>query len=216
MTNYKVLPEVPTDEMIKAVFTSDKEWGNDYAPPKSDCIAVYKAMYAAAPITKQDLIDDYNNNHKPQAECEPVGEIQHLDELNSVCTSKLQVGTKLYTIPQDQSKRIDELEAENLMRKEIMDEQSHYLRRLNLCIGGEDSPTKYNLEQCAKYLEDEKCLLQLVKELEADKQRLIEALDYALSECKMLGKDICNFGMDYFYDETFEDELKLLAEMKKG
>jgi len=178
MKNYKVMPEVPTDEMIKAVFTSDKEWGNDYAPPKSDCIAVYKAMYAAAPITKQDLIDDYNNNHKPQVEYEPVARIV-FDRRNNekgVCSHKerpqiwplvgdkellkYEYGTPLYTIPQDQSKRIDELEAKNA--------------------------------------------------------KLIEALDYALSECKMLGKDIRNFGMDYFYDEVFENELKLLDEMKKG
>lgn len=41
--------------------------------------------------------------------------------------------------------------------------------------------------------------------------KLREALEYALSECKMLGREVRNNGMDYFYEEVFESELKLIA-----
>jgi hypothetical protein len=261
----KLLPEVPTDEMMQAgCGITCKE------PCYADCKNngklrdQYKAMYVAA----------------SNVECEPVAwtNAYQLDYLKAHGTltahnSNSGASIPLYTIPQDQSKRIAELEnrlADFTAMDEIIEESQEYkftrlkffrdisfLERVKFLKVFGMLPQDYDehikesilgqlfdklfkqidtqakiaeLEakntELKRVLNDErnsaneltKSLVEKVKrnkELEAKNAKLIEALEYALSECKMLGKDIRNLGMDYFYDEVFEDELKLLAEMKK-
>jgi len=96
MTRYKVLPEVPTEEMIDAT-------GSRYDDLKEMVVANYKAMYEAA----------------PSVECEPIGwtdklQLSYLDngEAMLVYPDTCEAEIPIYTTPQDQSAKIAELEVD--------------------------------------------------------------------------------------------------------
>jgi len=153
MTNYKVLPEVPTDEMIENVtwyvtgenrgqpvwrfdhlgHTGEVAFGGDTKySAKLDNSGTFgietadEAKTLAVSWLKNRVKDNLARATKwikqyqasPQFECEPLGEMRcdattgHIYGVYwyGVAPS---IGTKVYTIPQDQSKRIAELEAEN-------------------------------------------------------------------------------------------------------
>jgi len=61
----------------------------------------------------------------------------------------------------------------------LLDEQKCAIKGLNMCIGGEDSLTTNNLRACGEYLDNEKCLLEMVRELQAREKVLVEALKSA-------------------------------------
>jgi len=115
----KMLPESITDEMIDGFNSAFVENDQLY---KEEIIAGYKAMYAAA----------------PNVECEPVAwvisadnDIQiHTLDWESQIVQDLPIGTELYTIPQDQSKRIAELEAKNAKLIEALEAAHISVNRL--------------------------------------------------------------------------------------
>ena len=65
-------------------------------------------------------------------------------------------------------------------KDELLDEQKCAIKGLNMCIGGEDSLTTNNLRACGEYLDNEKCLLEMVRELQAREKALVEALESAM------------------------------------
>jgi len=89
-------------------------------------------------ITKQDLIDDYNNNHKPSVECEPIlvgvyqgdaNDLQGIFEYEAFVGQPLVSGvTKLYLVPPDAQAKIAELEAKNAELIEALENVIHPLR----------------------------------------------------------------------------------------
>lgn len=65
-------------------------------------------------------------------------------------------------------------------KDELLDEQKCAIKGLNMCIGGEDSLTTNNLRACGEYLDNEKCLLEMVRELKAREKVLVDALESIL------------------------------------
>jgi hypothetical protein len=145
----KLMPEVPTDSYIAKLA---KLWGYTFEEASS----TYDLMYDSA----------------PSVECEPilyaVKDWKNCLEIfngQTLCSGKkTDLHTiPLYTTPQDQSKRIAELEAwkaEALAIESEWDVQE-VAKALNIPLG--------------KSVRAE--ILQRVKKLEADKQRLIETLE---------------------------------------
>ena len=66
-------------------------------------------------------------------------------------------------------------------KDELLDEQKCAIKGLNMCIGGEDSLTTNNLRACGEYLDNEKCLLEMVRELQAREKVLVEAISSSLN-----------------------------------
>jgi len=108
MTNYKVMPEVPTDEMIKA---AEKSWAEKpITTIKEGFLEEYLAIYAAA----------------PSVECEPVGEISS-NGMAWFYSKDIapKYGTKLYTIPPDAQAKITELEERLKVAEDALESLSY-------------------------------------------------------------------------------------------
>jgi len=97
----------------------------------------------------------------PNVECEDVARVQ-VDgsvEWNPKLTEDLPEGTKLYTIPQDQSKRIAELEATVESRKNQIIELLHKVDGLDadkLRLIEHIKKLQANVDDCIKLLEMKK------------------------------------------------------------
>jgi hypothetical protein len=108
MTN-KLMPELPTEEMLNPIAEAVKyrrglEFGDCHKGSlgyyKRIFLAGYKAMYASAPIVECEPSQSLSVGYVTDSGLSAVFDLGvNLDD-----------GTPLYTIPQDQSKRIAELE----------------------------------------------------------------------------------------------------------
>jgi len=107
MTNTKLMPQEPTEEMLKAGCEAgiSMEVLQDDTPYATD-LAVYKAMFNAAPTIEQEPCAELICDPEllPHRKCPLIKWHVNLMDLN--------IGTKFYTSSPDQANRIADLETQ--------------------------------------------------------------------------------------------------------
>jgi len=197
MTNYKLLPEEPTDEMIESVRNSIK---NNYTTR-----TLLLDLYAAA----------------PQVECEPVA---YMDAGNTCAITVFTIGklqergnigsnfpyelwpTKLYTIPPDAQAKISELEAKLKFSDDL---KLGELKRINVQLHGKVEELEADKAQMLRAIEHAE---YMAKSAEALLKHLNDISN--IEECVIEPDD--NFADFTGAVKSCVYEFRKRAEMKKG